>query len=632
MTHVIKPDFDETDVPQVSGYEGFDQVFKGSGSPEGRVAANVGAKYLQRNATYGNSEWRKQSGTGTTGWKNVRAPIVGSLYDVQDYGAVGDGVTDDTAAIQAALNACPVGGQVHVPATAAGYLVSSTLTIPMGRSLIGYKPWTFGSSFDEQYGDLVAPNHTTFLITDTVNPAFIMRFSTAMEGFTFYYPNQLWAVTDVTTDTFVVYPPTIQIGESGIPSASHIYIANCLWLGATHAIRQYATDGTKNNDIVIRDCSGAVYTEFLRVNYAADGPYLQNILLQASEYGSGRVVAANGDTQHYRTLAAKNLTAFRLGSVDSLTASNIIVVGVNKGIHYDTDMFTGDTNDNAGGKWTNVVFDYAHQGIVVERGDNPFGLSLTNVDIMALLRPNGVAGDSADQAAILLTGSNVENLRMSVTNLVSRGGTAGDFVAGYAGFPDYFFRSSSITDARVQLTGVATVNYNIGIANDSAGAFRWTGLSDPGDATVGPDIYARDIEASGAITAADGFRYVVDGWVQANVAASQTNVEVSRGTGRFIPVRNGSVMGIAMKSSEARTAGTCTVTLWRNTGLAGAAGTAYTAMNTALTTDNPSWNVTTVAKDLYGYNVGDELFVKVTTSADWEPTTADIQIALECEG
>lgn len=55
----------------------------------------------------------------------------GQVYNVKAYGAKGDGVTDDTAAIQAAINACQsngYGGIVFI-ATGGRYLVSDTLSI-----------------------------------------------------------------------------------------------------------------------------------------------------------------------------------------------------------------------------------------------------------------------------------------------------------------------------------------------------------------------------------------------------------------------------------------------------------------------------------------------------------------------
>lgn len=56
--------------------------------------------------------------------------------DVREYGAVGDGATDDTVAIQAAMDAVGVnGGQILVPPGT--YLISDSLILPEGCSLVG---------------------------------------------------------------------------------------------------------------------------------------------------------------------------------------------------------------------------------------------------------------------------------------------------------------------------------------------------------------------------------------------------------------------------------------------------------------------------------------------------------------
>lgn len=52
-----------------------------------------------------------------------------AVYDVMSYGAIGDGVADDTAALQAAINAASAagGGIVYLPSAA--YLITSALTV-----------------------------------------------------------------------------------------------------------------------------------------------------------------------------------------------------------------------------------------------------------------------------------------------------------------------------------------------------------------------------------------------------------------------------------------------------------------------------------------------------------------------
>src|SRR3990167_3392235 len=56
---------------------------------------------------------------------NVSGTDVFTVYNVTSYGAIGDGVTDDGPAIQAALTACPTGGTVFFPVPTAYYRVGA---------------------------------------------------------------------------------------------------------------------------------------------------------------------------------------------------------------------------------------------------------------------------------------------------------------------------------------------------------------------------------------------------------------------------------------------------------------------------------------------------------------------------
>ena len=56
------------------------------------------------------------------------------VVNVEDFGAVGDGVADDTAAIQAAINSVPNGGSVRL--NKGTFLVSATITIPHSNVIL----------------------------------------------------------------------------------------------------------------------------------------------------------------------------------------------------------------------------------------------------------------------------------------------------------------------------------------------------------------------------------------------------------------------------------------------------------------------------------------------------------------
>ena len=73
------------------------------------------------------------------------AAAVGPVFNVSDYGATGDGVTDDTAAIQAAITAAQTagGGRVYLPGGT--YLLTAALTISTSGIILEGAGWGGGT-------------------------------------------------------------------------------------------------------------------------------------------------------------------------------------------------------------------------------------------------------------------------------------------------------------------------------------------------------------------------------------------------------------------------------------------------------------------------------------------------------
>lgn len=101
----------------------------------GRPVASVGtgndsALRTDLAATASGSDGSRLSGFRRTEAGSVARSVFQKLSEsvyVEDFGAVGGGVVDDTAAIQAAINAVPAGGEVNLAGTS--YKTTATLTI-----------------------------------------------------------------------------------------------------------------------------------------------------------------------------------------------------------------------------------------------------------------------------------------------------------------------------------------------------------------------------------------------------------------------------------------------------------------------------------------------------------------------
>lgn len=87
----------------------------------------------------------------------------GMMADVRDFGAVGDGVTDSTSAIQTALDDCAGLKPVWIPAASGHYIISGQITVPANTHLIidGY---LFLKAGTNQSMFLLAQNGSNFVI------------------------------------------------------------------------------------------------------------------------------------------------------------------------------------------------------------------------------------------------------------------------------------------------------------------------------------------------------------------------------------------------------------------------------------------------------------------------------------
>lgn len=203
-------------------------------------------------------------------------------YNVMSYGAVGNGITDDTTAIRNTITAAGVGGTVLLPRGT--YRISNSLTLDRVH-LLGYTAG--GWPCDDQ----VLP---TILVTQTNAPAIICLSSSSVHGVYFKYNVDPYA-------TPTVYQPTIRLSGTGVS------ISNVKTYAAYDGI---IADGTNNigrinieNVFMLETIHMGIY-----LTKAYDVPTLRNIELTGGNsnlFNSG--------------------TGIKLGRLDELHASKIYV-------------------------------------------------------------------------------------------------------------------------------------------------------------------------------------------------------------------------------------------------------------------------------------------------------------------
>lgn len=118
------------------------------------------------------------------------------VYAVMDFGAHGDGKTDDTAAFQKALDTAGLAGGGVVYAARGNYFFAGHLDVPRGVTLKGiWESVPSHNGLRNRGGDRPSDDGTTFLVTENEGnedaaPFITLHDNATLKGVVLYYPGQ----------------------------------------------------------------------------------------------------------------------------------------------------------------------------------------------------------------------------------------------------------------------------------------------------------------------------------------------------------------------------------------------------------------------------------------------------------
>lgn len=277
---------------------------------------------------------------------------------VNAFGAKGDGATDDTSAIQNAINAAAASGGGSVVFNVARYFTTGSLIVPAGVVLCGAIEGPFDDASGANPGvTTIAP---TLLVTNASAPFVTLNgLGAGVTDLLFHYPNQAHA----SASSPIVYPYTIVVNAPG-----------------TKVLRSMTTNAYNFLDIesgrvIAQDLFIGAYNVGVNVDHAYGHVTLRN-LLQTVFWDSWEApYPSNIDTW-----VMNHGIALVVNRVDSIDVHDFDV------FHRSVGMLLADSPDTKQnprcgyGSGSDISLDTMQNGIVIKASNAP-GYVFTNLVI-----------------------------------------------------------------------------------------------------------------------------------------------------------------------------------------------------------------------------------------------------------
>lgn len=288
----------------------------------------------------------------------VTPPVIpaDAQWNVLDFGAQGDGETDNTAAFQAALDAAGEagGGEVFVPL--GRYRFEGSLQVPRQVALRGvfrYAPAHAGVRDRHEprpeYGTVLMPVGGRGELEGT--PFILLQTNSVLQGVCVYYPEQ-----DPAGPVPTPYPYAVAMRGNN-PAIIDVELLN----------PYQAIDASRNQRALIRNVHGQ--------------PLFMGVFVDAI-YDIGRIENVHWNPwwsmqEDLFRWQEENGTAFSFGRTDWHYVLNTFCFGYHVGYHF-FESDTGVTNGN----FLGIGADKCHTAVLVEQSA-PYGILITNGEFVS---------------------------------------------------------------------------------------------------------------------------------------------------------------------------------------------------------------------------------------------------------